>query len=188
MQLRRLALLASLGLIASCGKESTGPDGTVNGSFAFTFGGTGISGTYSASGSFPTNSSQQPTTQWAAGEVVTADGETWVAAAVPVNSTTHNFAFIVVERTTAGTATVSSSCSSNCGEFGFLFQASNTTLVAAQTCFLVTGTITFTTISSTRAVGTFSGSGNCVSSPGNVTTTFTVTNGSFDVPLVTGVV
>lgn len=62
MHLRRLALLASLGLMAGCGDETTGPGGIVSGSFSFSFAG-GISGTYTASGSFPTGTAQQSTTQ-----------------------------------------------------------------------------------------------------------------------------
>jgi hypothetical protein len=185
VQLRRIALAASLAVLAACDK-STDPNAVVSGNFHFDFAG-GISGSYSADGSFPTNPSQQATFEWAAGEVSSADGGTWVAAAVPVNSTTHNYAFIFAPRMTAGSSTITSGCVGNaCADMGFLFQANNSTFQPAQTCFLTSGTINFTTISSTRIIGTFSGTGNCVSS-GGVTTSFTVTNGTFDVPAVAGV-
>lgn len=187
MHLRRFALVASLALIAGCGDETTGPGGIVTGSFSFNFAG-GISGTYTASGSFPTNAAQQATTTWAAGEVVTADGDTYLASAVPASASTHNLVTIFAERITAGSVSISSSCSPNCGDFGFFFGLPNTgSAPPAQTCFLTTGTVTFSTLSTTRAVGTFSGSGDCVSA-GGATTAFTVTAGTFDVPLVTGVV
>ena len=185
MQLRRIAIVASISLLAACDSDKTTGVG-VTGSFHFDFAG-GISGSYTADGTFPTSSTQQATQEWAAGEVSSADGGTWIAAAVPVNSTTHNYAFIFAPRMTAGSSTIVSSCTgSACADMGFLFNANNTTFTPAQTCFLTSGTITFTTLSSSRAIGTFSGSGNCVAS-GGATTAFTVTNGTFDVPLVTGV-
>jgi hypothetical protein len=189
VQLRRIAVVASFGLLASCSDDKVGPGGVVTGSFSFNFGG-GISGTYSASGTFPTNASQQSTSNWSAGQIETSENQVWVAAAVPASSTTHNYALLITDRTTVGTSTIVSSCSaSNCADFIFLFGASNssTAIDPAQTCFLTSGTINITSISSTRVTGTFSGAGNCVSSS-NVTTSFTVTSGTFDVPLVAGLI
>lgn len=187
MKLRRFAVVTALGLLAGCGgNETTGPGGIVTGSFSFSFAG-GISGTYTASGSFPTGSSQLPTTQWAAGEVSSADGGTWVAAAVPVNSTTYNYALLFAPRTTAGSSTIDANCTSACAFMEFLFNANISTFLPVQGCSLTSGTIAFTTLSSTRAVGTFSGAGECVATAGGTVTAFTVTGGTFDVPLVTGV-
>ena len=185
MHLRRLALVALLGLMAGCGDdETTGPGGIVSGSFFFNFAG-GISGTYTASGSFPTGAGLY-TTSWAAGEVVTADGETFIAAVAPGSASTHNFVTLFAERITPGSVSIALPCSPTCGDFGFLFGVPNTGATApTQTCFLTTGTINFSTLSSTRAVGTVSGSGDCSSATGAMTA-FTVTGGTFDVPMVTG--
>jgi hypothetical protein len=46
-------------------------------------------------------------------------------------------------------------------------------------CRLTAGTVTVTSLSTTRAVGTLSGSGTCTAQSG-ATSAFTVTNGAFD--------
>ncbi len=113
-------------------------------------------------------------------------GETYLASVVPANSSTHNFVTLFAERSTPGSVSIAIPCSPNCGDFGFLFGLPNSGAAApTQSCFLTSGTISFSTLSSTRAVGTVSGSGDCSSATGAMTA-FTVTGGTFDVPIVTG--
>jgi hypothetical protein len=54
---------------------------------------------------------------------------------------------------------------------------------AAWHCALTSGSVVVTSLSSARVRGSFSGSGSCLPSTGSPVA-FTVTNGSFDVPLV----
>jgi hypothetical protein len=51
-------------------------------------------------------------------------------------------------------------------------------------CALTSGTIVLTEVSSSRAKGTFSGSGSCVAGGGGASSAFSVSNGTFDVALV----
>ena len=183
MQPQRLILAASLLLLAGCKSDSTNP-AVLTGSLDFTYSG-GISGTFTVSGQFPTSTTSQETTPWAAGEVVS--GTTSVVAAMPRNATSHDFFLMDLPRTTVGSSTVVSGCTVNCADVFIVFgNANGTGSGFLQSCFLLTGTLSITEISATRVKGTFSGTGSCVG-PTGTTTTFTITGGTFDVALVPGV-
>ena len=185
MQLNRLVIGASLALLASCKDSSTSPSG-FSGTLSFSYSGA-ITGNFSASGVMPAATGAMETSAWAAGEVSTVDGVTYVAAATPRNSTSHDFFGFYVERTTPGSSSASDNCTSNCAfvgfEFGMQNGAGNTWL---QICSLTTGTVAITEITATRVKGTFSGTGECVPFGSSTPQAFTVTNGTFDVALVSG--
>jgi hypothetical protein len=60
---------------------------------------------------------------------------------------------------------------------------SNSTLDVQQQCALTSGSVVISSISASRAAGTFSGSGTCLSSVGTPSN-FSITGGTFDVALV----
>ena len=171
----RLAV-AALALLAGC--NSSEPTGVVNlsGDLAFAYTGA-LSGSFSASGQMPQTTTEQRTMDWAAGE--RDDPDIFVDAAVPRSATTYDVVFLSVGSTTVGSSDIA-------------FDADVTILLGAQVsgtgqplqvCFLNAGTVAITEITATRVKGTFSGTGSCVD-PTPTTTSFTVANGTFDVPLV----
>lgn len=181
-------LAASLAFLVGCGKDKITAVTGLNGQMVFTYSG-GLSGTFNVTGQMPTSQSAMETSSWAAGEVVTADNATYVAASTPRTASTHDLVFVQINRTNAGNATIDfDNCvATNCTTVFFLFgfaNGSGTTFL--QDCYLQTGTVTITSISATRAQGTFSGAGVC-NTPGDTQTAFTVTGGTFDVALVPGV-
>lgn len=182
MLYKRIIAAASLVLLASCDSAT----GTVNlgGLLSFTYSG-GISGSYSASGALPSTTAGQQTTTWAAAEVSAPSGAVFGISAQPRNATSHDYASLTIARTTAGQATVSPSCSLNCTNLYVIFGAPNTGVGGGflQECYFESGTITITEISATRVKGTFSGTGKCYSYLG-AETTFTVTNGTFDMAVL----
>lgn len=183
-----LVFVASLALLAGCGSDkASGPTGLV-GQMTFTYSGA-LSGTFNVTGQMPTTG--QETSSWSAGEIVSTgtDAGAYVAGSTPRSSTTHDLVFVTANRTNAGTATIDyDTCTANvCSTVFFFFGLSNSgTFAFLQDCYLQTGTITITEVTSTRMKGTFSGAGLCFSQSGTETA-FTVTNGSFDVALVPGV-
>lgn len=151
----------------------------------------GISGTFNVSGQMPTSISGQETSSWAAGEVVTtgADAGTYVAASTPRDANSHDIAFLQTNRTNAGSSTIDfDNCTASvCSTVFFFFGLANGTGSSfLQDCYLQTGTIVITEVSATRIKGTFSGAGLCFT-PTGTQTSFTVTNGTFDVPIMPGV-
>ena len=57
---------------------------------------------------------------------------------------------------------------------------------AKYSCQLETGTILLSSVSKTRAKGEFSGTGDCLTNTGETVEGFRVTNGRFDVILISG--
>lgn len=185
MLTRRLLLAASLAVFAGCKSDSNAPTG-LNGNVTFTFSGA-ASGTYNATGTLPTGGNVTTST-WSAGFVSTSEGAVFVESATPGSASTHNFFFLSIARTTAGSAGVDPNCSANvCTDLFFELGAPNSgTAEATQTCVLESGTVVITEITATRVKGTFSGTGTCVSSAGAIDD-INVTGGSFDVALVSNI-
>ena len=181
MQLKHWLVGLCVG-VAACGGDSE-PAVTVSGSLSFSYTGAGsTSSTYSASGNMPANPTVSfGNAQWAAGSTGTA-GEVDVAAAIPKTATTWDITAIRIARTTVGSATINPNCTGTCTEVAFIVGATQTETTFSSLCTLTSGTVALATISATRATGTFSGSGTCISGAG-VMLAFTITSGSFDVGL-----
>lgn len=180
---RAFFVLLSVAL-AGCGSDSpTETTVGASGSLSYNYTGAGASGStqFSATGAIPSNVAVNNGSQpWAAGGV---DGtSTVVWAVIPKSSNNWDMTFINIERTTAGTATISPSCTSNCADVGVWFGANNNETNYTYYCALTTGSVTISTITATTATGTFSGSGTCAAAAGGETP-FTVTNGTFSVGL-----
>ena len=182
MRFKPLVLVASLALLPSC-KDSTGPSG-LNGTLTFAYSGA-MTGNFSASGQF--NPVNMETEAWAAGERDDATGELFVGAAVPRNASSHDILGMAIERLTTGSADINANCTSNCAFVAIIFGNNNTGSGFLLACDIETGTVTITEISTTRARGTFSGTGTCAPPAGTPAQAFTVANGTFDVALISSV-
>ena len=184
---KRLLAAATLALFVGC-KDSTAP-ANPEGSFSFTYSG-GISGDFDVTGAMPSTPGAQETSSWAAGEVVAGgtNAGIYVVAMTPRTSTTHDFVVLIANRTNAGAATIDfDNCTAAvCSTVDFVFGIANGNGTGfLQICYLQTGTITITEVTETHLRGTFSGAGTCTA-PSQTETSLTVTNGTFDVPIVPG--
>lgn len=189
---RSLGIVAVLAFAASCSDGPSEPTLNASGSVAFSYnGGTLVNaGSYSASGGLPTSQTSQATQQWAAGFRDTEDNNNvGVVASVP-RSNRFDMAMLVFDRSTAGSSTIDPNCTANtCAAMILMYNISESSTATGEVmCGLETGTMTLTNVSQTRATGTFSGTGSCISFDDFTTTsTFSVTNGTFDVPLLSDV-
>jgi hypothetical protein len=175
-------------LLASC-SDSNDPDNLIaSGTVEFSYSGA-PGGTYDVTGAVPISQSQAFTTSWAAGA---RDDDNDVLDVVSVRargSGLFDDVFISIPRVTPGNVTVSSSCTAEyCAEMAFTIGASTSSAVDFEHfCELESGTLTITSISSTRATGTFSGIGVCFDDQINESN-FAVSGGSFDVALTSNTV
>lgn len=191
----RKYLVGFLGLaLISCSSDSTTAPTTVgeSGSMSFSYTGAGGGGSYSAAGAVPASTQNQNTfgaTAWAAALLALSSSTSIdVISAIPRSTTTWDLASVELGQQTIGTFQINTStCTSVCNavvvEFGMNANGSTFTYI----CTLTTGTITLTSKSSTRIVGSFSGSGTCITSTG-VSSAHTITNGTFDVGIFTGTI
>jgi hypothetical protein len=163
---------ALLVLTAGCG-DGTGPGG-VSGSVSFSHSGA-ITGTFSAFGSVLVPDAQNAT--WAAGTRHDASQSIDIEGYVAHPSSTHDYVAVYFPQVTPGTVTLANGAS-----IDVIFGQAQTG-PATWFCILTSGSVVVTSLSSNRVRGSFSGSGNCLPASGNPVA-FTVTNGSFDVPLV----
>ena len=179
---RNLLLVPSLALIAACGSDGPTTVTAFDGALSFTYSG-GTSGTFNASGSLPSTASGQTTTAWAAAQA-SATSEMFVGAVSPRSATTHDLVGIFIQRNTVGTETINSSCGFNCNGMDITIGMANSGSTFTVNCFLGSGSIAITEKSASRMKGTFSGTGQCMTSTGSAAGAFTVTNGTFDVAIV----
>lgn len=188
MKITRALSLVLAVTVAGCSDSPNEPETVgVSGSLSFTYNGAGAATAtqYSATGAIPsnfgTNNGSQP---WAAGAVDASSNATIVYAFVPNGSNSWNWSYIQINRTTVGSSTIDPSCSSStCTEFGVWFGMNSNGTNYTYICTLMSGTVNITAISATNATGTFSGTGQCDVAGSTTPTTFTVTNGNFNVGL-----
>jgi hypothetical protein len=172
-----MLLAVSLAVLVGC-SGTPGPDLEVSGTLAFTYSGGG-SGTFNASGPL--------TLDPAAGEFAVGGRHgagLVITASRPRTTLTHDVVSMVIPRLTNGSSTVDAACLSfDCaGLLLTLGEANDDGLDFLEFCNVTAGTLTIATITDQRATGSFSGTGECVSST-NTTTAFEVTDGTFDVAL-----
>jgi hypothetical protein len=162
---------ALLAVVAGC-SDGTGP-GRFGGTLSFNHSGA-TSGTFSASGSLLEGDPQ--TTNWVAGvrdEVAEAIA---IAARVARPGEVDD---IVIDFPQVGPGTVTIANGA-----GIIVAFGQTESGDVEwSCTLTSGSVTVASVTNERARGTFSGSGSCVSETG-ASAAFTVTNGTFDAPLV----
>lgn len=190
---RSITALLALAVTVSCSDSPSGPNGAASGSLSFGYnGGTLVSaGSFAASGGLPASQTAQNTTDWAAGvRDDQSNNNISVIGSVPRAGSRVDLAMLMFDRSTAGTSTISVNCDTEtCPAVVFWYNLSESQNATGEVlCGLETGTMTLATVTTTRATGSFSGTGSCISLDDFTTeTTFTVTNGSFDVPLLTDV-
>jgi len=180
-----LAVLAAAAALAGC-KDSTGNDGVGSGSISFTY--TGVrSGSYSASGEFeklgPSTFVKKP---FATGVSLSdANGNViGILGYVPVTATTGHQAVLVLPPVSGGeTLEIDPTCETVtfCPLGLITFDINPDAQIDDSQGYLFTGgTVHVTSAANGRVKGTFSGTAVDVTG----TQTLTVTNGSFDVPLL----
>lgn len=187
MTYRGLAVLAALAATVSCSDDPTAPTGG-SGTFAFTFGGTMVSGSYSATGDYVANQASS-TQAWAAGFRETGTTLVGAVALQPKANARYDMAILSIDRNTAGTSTVDANCdpegTSTCTGFGLFYNFSDQANSSGEIiCALETGSVTIASIDNNRMSGSFSGSGTCVNLDTFAEGTFTVSSGSFNVPML----
>ena len=115
-------------------------------------------------------------------------GETHVAASRPRSGVLVDLAVLRVERTTAGSESIDAVCNIDggtaCTGMVLFLNFNGNGDTGDFFCGLTSGTIVLTEVSSSRAEGTFSGTGNCAAGTGGGVTAFSVSNGTFDVALI----
>jgi hypothetical protein len=186
---RGYLLAAALCVLSACSSDdTTGVNGGVSGSVVFDFTGGG-GGNYNATGAIAANASASTvnTTTWAAGYKDNNDNSTNVAANIAHASNQSDLFVATIARQTVGSSNVDSSCSPTsttaCTSIFLILGSNSSTGDFSWVCDLTAGTVTITSISGNNAQGTFSGTGSCSQSTGG-TSTWVVTNGSFNVPLL----
>ncbi|MEX2177551.1 MAG: hypothetical protein WD801_02495 [Gemmatimonadaceae bacterium] len=182
---RGIALLAALAFASGCSDSTTEPIVGFDGALSFTYTGGG-GGTHNASGDF-TSQGQLGTSSWAVGTRQEADGLLGVVSVQPRSSTTHDFTILAVTRLTPGSSGVGAGCDPDvdvdCTGIVFYRGVSNSGFTYDFFCVLTTGSVAISSISTTRAQGTFSGTGFCYDFDGEEQP-FTATNGTFNVALI----
>jgi hypothetical protein len=162
--------------------DSTGPGG-LSGTVTFNYTGGG-GGTFNVSGRMPTIAAEIGDDDWAAGFRDSPNSQIQIAGVRARSADRYDLAFIGIGRLTVGTENIDANCDPEfdvCTGLILLISASEADNDLDFFCALGTGSIAITEITSTRVRGSFSGTGGCAN--GSVTS-FTVTGGTFDVPLV----
>jgi hypothetical protein len=177
--------LAAATLAATGCKDSTGPKAAGSGSLSLSYTGA-RSGTFSASGALQkADASSFVKQEFAAGVKLTDGAQNYVGivAYVPVTSTTgHEVLFLFPSATAGTTLDLTDTCVQNVCPLGVVAFDTNPDVETdnSDPFFFTTGSLHISTISSGRITGTFSGTAEDFDG----TRTITVTNGSFDVPLL----
>ena len=184
----KVALLACSVALLGCSDDPVSPTG-VSGSLSFSYTGAGAtaSTTFNANGAIPTNIGNSfGTGSWAAGSVSQTSNYVVIGGSIAKTSTTWDLTSIGIARKTVGTSTIDSSCDEEeeCTGVFVSFNQGQSDNAFTHYCWLTSGSVTISAISSTNITGTFSGSGFCYSHTG-AETAFTVTNGSFNVGVTT---
>lgn len=188
MHIRRLIAAASVLALTACGDDN-GPTTItgLNGALSFTYTGAG-GGTFNVSGQMPTIQANLGNNDWAAGHRDTPHSGFGVAGARTRGGGRYDLMGLFIHRLTVGTATIDPNCDSettNCSVAVLIINHSEADENFDFICFLGTGSLAVTEISDSRIKGTFAGSGSCFNPSFSSESDFTVSGGTFDVPLVT---
>jgi hypothetical protein len=166
---------------AACGDDE---NSGLNGSLSFNHSGA-ISGSFSAVGRFPLFG-EFGTSAWAMGSRDDQNDVIGVIAVSPGETGRYDMIVLAVPRVAPGSATIDANCSgAACAVVSIEFGLSEDDSDFSHLCFLDAGTVSISSISDTRVSGSFSGTGTCTDDTG-ATTSFGVTSGSFNVPLISG--
>ena len=183
--IKKLLPMAVLIVLAACGDDSTGSDvdaGDLKGTVAFSYQGGGeAGGSFQASGAAPGDGSLG---NWAGG-LITSRGD---SASIGVTGTTRSgsdfdMTTLVIEDTRAGSYSFGEDCGTSCAYGVVVFGIAALGDDIHRVCTLASGELHLTSVSTTAAKGTFSGTGTCVADGQPEDEAFTVAGGTFDVKL-----
>lgn len=178
---RSAALFAAVFALAACEAGDTNLPATDVDVLAFSYGGP-MTGSWRAEGRLDVPRANETT--WAAG--VREGGRLEIQAILQRADGLHDWVSITLPRTTPGSVEVDPTCAGedSCPRAFIAFGMRNVDGTQAEvSCPLQSGTLRLTEIGGGRAKGTFSGAGDCITNEGDFMESFTVTGGSFDVPL-----
>jgi len=187
--LRKLVACGIVALtVASC--SDSGPSGA-SGSVSFSYTNAGAGASFNASGVPPAPSSQSfGDHDWAAGGHNSANTQTAALGAHFRGGNRFDLGVVSVASAATGTYQVASNCDDPqidvCTGAGLFINLDVEEFTYDFFCVLDAGTITITSLTSSRIEGTFSGTGLCTSGDFQTTQSFTVSNGTFNVPIVPG--
>jgi hypothetical protein len=184
VQLKRIVAIACVALLSAC-SDSNSPNTGLSGTVSFSYSG-GTSGSFNASGAVTSTINADNTKSWTVG-ARDPSGTVFVEAVVPQSGSRYDLIIVSLPMLTTGSANITANCSANsCAAVLVAFgEPVDGNSEAQRTCGLVSGTVAITSISETRAKGTFSGTGFCDASTG--ASNFTITGGTFDVALLADV-
>lgn len=177
-RLRTLPILALLALSAAC--DDGDPTGPVDdGSLAFSHAGTGEAPSRWETNGAPVGA--DPNADWAFAlyDQVTLG----ISANRRTAGNKHDEVSIGITAPASQTQYAVGDCDT-CAVVNFTFGQVGHESNFERACTLTAGTLKLTEYDGERAKGTFSGTGTCFHTPGEEPDAFTVTNGSFDVPIV----
>jgi len=181
---RRALTIAAFAAVAC--SDGTGPTG-LNGIVSFTFTGGG-GGSWSVSAAAPGPGSAGTSSNMTAGVQDAESGMTVVMAFKALGGDTGDMLIIGINRLTVGSSPVASDCDPEgdvpCSGLIFAMSFNGNGDLAGQWCTLTTGSLVISEITTTRIVGTFSGTGECYDEANDDLSVFTITNGTFNVALV----
>jgi hypothetical protein len=184
--IRRLLPVVAVLMLAACGDDDPSGPGNVSGSMSFTFTGAG-GGTFTASGAAPAVAANVGNASFSAGfrdEGATQVGVMGVRAR---GAGRYDMMLLGISRLTVGSVSVEADCDPSAGDdcsgFAFFVNISEADEEFDFLCVATTGSLSITSISNTRAEGTFTGSGSCVNEAFQLSS-FTVVSGEFDVALL----
>lgn len=150
----------------------------------------GNAASYGATGAITTATSAAAAhaSTWAAGYRDNRDNSTNILANLVTQNALSDLFAVTVPRQTVGSSTIDQSCqrtpTAACTAVALELN-SDAQGNFTDACTLTSGTLTITALSATNAQGTFQGAGRCVQTVSPFTvSTWTVSNGSFNVPLL----
>jgi hypothetical protein len=191
-RLARMVAPLLLAALAACG-DSDGPtESSEPSSTRFVYGGSSaqgtVGGTYQAEGN-PSFAGSQITQTFALGQRVAGQTTLRVLSNVARNTQQQaDFAIVTIPRLTVGRVDIVGTCpGETCAAVSLALEVSTSAAVsqARYSCALDAGTIRITSISGTRAQGTFEGTGRCIGRPGTADLDqFSITGGTFDVNVI----
>ena len=153
---------------------------------SFTYTGAG-GGSFNASGGAPALFANAGNTSWSAGFRDDAATQLGVFGVRARGAGRYDMMVIGISRLTVGSVSVEVDCDPDLGEacsgFVFITNVSEADDNFDFTCIATTGTLAISAISSVRAEGTFTGSGQCFNQSDQLSN-FTIVNGEFDVALL----
>lgn len=174
-------VIAAFAAACSDDGNGTGVDlGELSGSVSFSFQGGGAdAGNFRAEGQVPSNGALG---NWAGGIRTSADDSASIGITGSTKSgSDYDMMTLVIEGITTGDYSFSEECGTHCAYGAVVFDLAAQGDDTSRVCTFTSGEVHLTSITSTTAKGTFSGTGTCVANGQLEDEEFRVNGGTFDV-------